>query len=524
MTKSHLNRRDFLKLAAVAGLAPLLRVIPLLPDAPGRPAASQPGGLAQGLAPSQALPNVIIILFDALCAFNLSVYGYPRRTSPNLERFASQASVYHNHHSAGNYTTPSTASLFTSTYPWTHRAFNLNSLISPSVRPHNLFERLHGAFNQVAFAQNVFADTLLYQFEQYLKDHQALDSFSLAGHTFYNHLFPNDAVYGMKGFDQLLFKREEAHASLVLSILNDIGIQYNAGRQASQLKDLYPVELPRLANTDIYFRLDQVTEGVMGLLDALKSPSFVYLHFMPPHAPYVPARPYLDLFDDGWAPPPKKKHRLAPGLPEERLNGLRREYDQFIANLDAEFGRLLDHLEASGLMDNSYVIFTSDHGEIFERGAHGHSMPLVFEPNIRVPLLVHAPGQRQRQDIHALTSNVDLLPSLLSLAGLPAPDWAEGQALPGMGGQEAPERSIYVVEAKANPAYQPLRKATLALIKGRYKLIHYLGYRDYADKYELYDLESDPQELKNLYSSVPVAKDLQAELESQLTRADAPYH
>jgi arylsulfatase A-like enzyme len=85
-----------------------------------------------GAAQNQDLPNVIIILFDALCAFNLSAYGYPRQTSPNMERFASRATVYHNHHSAGNYTTPSTASLFTSTYPWTHRALNLNSLTAPA--------------------------------------------------------------------------------------------------------------------------------------------------------------------------------------------------------------------------------------------------------------------------------------------------------------------------------------------------------------------------------------------------------
>jgi arylsulfatase A-like enzyme len=516
MTKSSINRRDFLKLAATASLAPLLRVIPMQASAQ---AALQRNSLDQ----SQERPNIIIILFDALCAFNLSVYDYARRTSPNLERFAALSTVYHNHHSAGNFTTPSTGSLFTSTYPWTHRAFNLSSLISPSVRPHNLFERLHSTYNQVAFAQNIYADTLLYQFEQYLNSHQPLDSFSLAGHTFYNHLTPNDAIYGMKGLDQLLFIREEAHGSLVLSILNDLGTQLDSGSQAKQLAQLYPVELPRLANTDVYFSLDQVTEGVMGILDTVKNPSFVYLHFMPPHAPYVPAKPYMNLFDDGWAPPAKKKHRLASGVSEQRLNELRREYDQFVANLDVEFGRLLDHLESSGLLKNSYVIFTSDHGEIFERGAHGHSMPLVFEANIRIPLLIHAPGQRQRQDVQALTSNVDILPSLLAIAGLPAPEWAAGKALPGLGGEETAERSIYVVEAKANPAYQPLHKATVALIKGRYKLIHYLGYRDYADKYELYDLQDDPEELKNLYSPAPLAQDLRAELDNQLAQADAPY-
>jgi choline-sulfatase len=229
------------------------------------------------------------------------------------------------------------------------------------------------------------------------------------------------------------------------------------------------------------------------------------------------------MFDDGWAPPPKKKHRLAAGISEERMASQCRSYDQFIANLDAEFGRLLDSLESSGLLDNSYVILTSDHGEIFERGATGHSMPLVFEPNIRVPLIISSPGQQQRQDVYSLTSNVDLLPSLLHIAGLPAPDWCEGQTLPGLGGEDTPERDIFVVEAKANPSYQPLRKATVALIRGQYKLIHYLGYRYYRDNYEFYDLENDPEEVQNVYPDHPAAKDLQAELDQKLDEVNQPY-
>jgi len=117
---SRLTRRDFLKLTSALALTPLAQSLPL---SAGR-------GAAQG-----GQPNILIILFDALSAHHLSLYGYPRRTSPNLERFAARANVYHNHHSAGNYTTPSTASLFTGTYPWTHRALNLSSLISPQVQP-----------------------------------------------------------------------------------------------------------------------------------------------------------------------------------------------------------------------------------------------------------------------------------------------------------------------------------------------------------------------------------------------------
>ena len=505
---SRLTRRDFLKLTSALALTPLAQSLPI----------AAAGGAAQGVR-----PNILVILFDALSAHHLSLYGYPRRTSPNLERFAAQANVYHNHHTAGNYTTPSTASLFTSTYPWTHRALNLSSLISPQVQPYNLFRLMEGFYTQAAFAQNTFADMLLYQFQEYLGRHEPVDSFSLAGHTFYDKLLKRDAIYGMKSLDQFLFKREEAHGSLFLSLLNDWTSQLGYQLQSARLKGSYPSGPPRLANTDVYFDLGQTMDGVMEWLDKLPAPSLAYLHFMPPHAPYVPTRQYAGAFADGWAPETKKKHRLAAGVLQERLNSLRQTYDEFIANLDAEFGRLLDRLEQRGWLENSYVIFTSDHGELFERGASGHSTPLVFEPGIRVPLIISTPGQSARREFTSLTSNVDLLPSLLWIAGQPIPDWCEGQALPGLGGEETKGRTIYVVEAKANPAFTPLRKATLALLRWPYKLVHYLGYRYYPDNYELYDLENDPEERRNLYPEHPAARTLQAELDEKLRQVNEPY-
>jgi arylsulfatase A-like enzyme len=505
----HFSRRDFLKLTATLPLASALHNLPF--------------NLSTLRSSASRLPHIIIVLFDALSASHLSVYGYRRETSPNLNRFASRATVYHNHHSAGNFTTPSTASLFTSTYPWTHRAYNLSSLISPQVVPHNLFSLLDGSYYQTAFAQNTFADMLLYQFKDQLDRHEAVDRFSLAGRTFYDNLFRRDAIYGMKSMDQFLFKREEAHGSLFLSILNDLSTQLSYKVQTTRLKASYPSGPPRLANTDVYFDLTEVMDGVIGLLDRLPSPGFTYLHFMPPHMPYVPAREFIGMFADGWTPPMKKKHRLAAGVSEQRLNELRTSYDEFIANLDAEFGRLLDHMERSGLLEDSYVIFTSDHGELFERGASGHSTPLVFEPVIRVPLIISAPGQRERRDVGALTSNVDLLPTFLKIAGQAIPDWCEGLPLPESDGEADPERSVFVLEAKANPAFGPLRKATLALLRGPYKLIHYLGYKYYRDEYEFFDLENDPDELQNLYPDHPAVKALQSELDAKLEEVNRLY-
>ena len=85
---------------------------------------------------------------------------------------------------------------------------------------------------------------------------------------------------------------------------------------------------------------------------------------------------------------------------------------------------------------------------MFERGELGHFTPLIFDPLIHIPLVVSQPGQKGRQDIRTLTSNVDLLPTLAHLANLPAPSWAEGEILPGLGGVENPDRSIFTIDAK----------------------------------------------------------------------------
>lgn len=514
-----LSRRDFLKLSSLLPLLPLAGRL-------GAHTARRASSIIS--APAGSRPNILIFLFDALTARNLALYGYPRQNTPNLQRLAQRAVVYHAHHSAGNFTTPSTASLFTGVYPWTHRAINLNSPVGPRVRDQNLFDLLSGQYNLFAFSQNILADMLVYQLLDTVKDgshprHPALDSFALVGKPFYNHLFPNDAVNGLNSYDNFLFKREEAHGSLFLSIPDDVDLMIRLQLATRQWASAYPVGLPRLANTDVYFAFQPMIDGVLGWLDNLKAPTLAYFHFMPPHEPYRPTQTFIGRFHDGWTPAPKKPHRLGSNISDQRLNDRRQDYDEFVANLDAEFGRILDHLEQTGLLQNSYVIFTSDHGEMFERGVHGHSTPLLYEPGIHVPLLISTPGQTSRQDITIPTSNVDMLPSLLQIAGLAVPGNLPGRPLPGLPGGDDSERSLFTVEAKKNPAYQPLTKLTVSLIRGRYKLIYYLGYRDYDDRYEMYDLENDPEELENIVKTHPLSKELQTELQQQRQQADQPY-
>jgi len=130
-----LSRRSFLKFSAAASLGLLVsRVAQEHLLATEKPSA----------------PNVIVLLYDTLSARHLSLYGYPRATSPNMERFAARAYVYHQHHVAGNFTTPSTASLFTGVYPWTHRALALEGTITRSRVPFNLFRFLPPHYHRAA--------------------------------------------------------------------------------------------------------------------------------------------------------------------------------------------------------------------------------------------------------------------------------------------------------------------------------------------------------------------------------------
>ncbi len=323
MRRKMLTRRDFFKLAGAL------------------PAAGLVSGLSldrlHAVSMQTAAPNIIVLIYDAFSAQHLSLEGYPRRTTPNIDRFAQRATVYHNHHSAGNFTTPSTASFFSGVYPWTHRAFSLGGLVKPQLLEQNLFKELGDGYRRLAFTQNIYVDQLLYQYEKELESHPRLDSFSAAGHTFYNRLFKKDAILGLKSYDEFLFIREQAHGSLFLSLLNDLQSLLGAGLARRKLKQLYPEQLPRLANTDVYYRVDQTTDGVMQMLQALDQggqdrPFFAYLHLMPPHAPYLPSSKFQGVFDDGWSPEAQKAApaggRYPTGTPRPAAPGLRRIYRQ----------------------------------------------------------------------------------------------------------------------------------------------------------------------------------------------------
>ena len=201
----------------------------------------------------------------------------------------------------------------------------------------------------------------------------------------------------------------------------------------------------------------------------------------------------------------------------------RRQYDEYILYVDAEIGRLFSMLGADGSLENTYIIITSDHGEMFERGVHHHGKPCMYQSLVNIPLLIFPPGQKERIDIHRPTAAIDVHPTLLNIAGREIPPWLEGRVLPPYDTEYPSDRSIYVVDAKFSELGKPYENASLMLQKENFKLIYHFGVERYyevlnGEPYlELYDLENDPEEMENLFEKRPeIANELFDEMNAKL--------
>ena len=505
--KNQITRRDFLKLA---GLLPLGVTAPRF---------------LNSLNVQQNQQNVILIVFDALSAYNISLYGYQRETMPNLARLAERAVVYHNHYAGANFTTPGTATLLTGTLPWTHRAINLNGTVDDSFVEKNIFTAFPGRY-RLAYTHNPIADTLLKQFAGKMDEHVPLRQLLLTGDDFLYSLVGKDEDTASVSWVRAMKRKEEGFAySLFLAHL------YEKLRQRAtlDLQPHFPGGIPNLA-TDDYYLLEDAIDWLGDKLGEIPQPFMGYFHFMPPHRPYLTHKEFYGRFDgDGYYPivkPPDES--FDEGLDSERLMKSRTKYDEFILYADREFGRFMDGMDAAGLLENTWVVLTSDHGEMFERGIRGHSTSVLYEPVIQVPLIIFEPGRMEKLDVHSPTSSIDILPTLLHVTNQPEVSWGEGLILPPFSDQNPSRaRNIYSLRAKKNGKYSPLTIGTIVLHKEDYKLMYFMGYEQLSvegERIELYNIKNDPEELNDLSSPKrETTAELLNVLKKKLAEVDEPY-
>ncbi|HTP01649.1 MAG TPA: sulfatase-like hydrolase/transferase [Anaerolineales bacterium] len=502
-----IHRRDFLKLA---GFLPLSLAAPRW---------------VSGLSAPSTQQNVIVVVFDAFSAFDISLYGYQRDTTPNLRRLAKRAIVYHNHYAGSNFTTSGTASLLTGTLPWTHRALRPKDPVARPFVTQNLFSTFDDYF-RLAYTHNGWANILLEQFESVMNEHVPWKSLFLGSYdAFVESLFQRDEDIASVSWTRNLNLHEDGYAySLFFSHLYEI---LQAGSY-KDLKRMFPRGLPSTGDVGAYFILERAIDWLGRRLMHVPQPFLGYFHLLPPHGPYNTELDFYNHFrGDSLKPPDKPADVFTEDVSDETLLRRRTEYDEFILYVDREFGRFYDSLEQAGLLQNTWLVFTSDHGEMFERGISAHSTNALYQPVIRIPLLVFEPGRQVGADVYTPTSAADILPTLAQVTGHPVPAWTEGTVLPPYAsGAPDPNRHIYVVRAARNLEDQPLTTASTMLLRDRYKLLYFFGYpeRGVQEMVKLYDLKTDPDELVDLSSTrKDVAASLLAELKARLNEVNKPY-
>ena len=184
-------------------------------------------------------------------------------------------------------------------------------------------------------------------------------------------------------------------------------------------------------------------------------------------------------------------------LVEWKYQRFMRDYAKVVKSLDDNVGRVLDYLEKAGLLDNTLVVYTSDQG--FYMGEHGwFDKRFMYEESMRTPLVMRLPkGFQKRGDIPELVQNIDYAPTFLELAGVEIPDDIQGISLMPLLRGEHPQdwRSSLYYHFYEYPA-EHMVKRHYGVRTERYKLIHFY---DDIDQWELYDLQTDPTEMNNLF-------------------------
>lgn len=432
---------------------------------------------------SLAGPNVLLVVWDTVRADHLSVYGYHRRTTPFLEEFAREATVYERATATSNFTLPTHASIFTGIYPRNHGAIPF-----PPGKSGGL---------PLAVRHRTMAEILA--------EHGYLTLAVVA-----NGAYVTREVGMAQGF-QLFDPR------LPVLCLPDRGDHYLRRGIRRLLTPL--VWTGRL---DLRTRsAGQITREAIALAEQAhgrRQPWFLFLNYMDAHTPYAPPPPYDTMFPGRMRELTRDRYfeivervfgRGEPITPVE-LEHLISQYDGSLAYLDAELRRLVGRLKQLGIYDNTLVVITSDHGEAF--GKHfllGHQRSLR-QHQLWIPLLVRYPGQRAAQRVENRVSQVDLLPTVLDALGIGAPEGLDGHSL--LRSELSSRQSVFA-EAYLDSENKALRPdypdREVAVFSGDLKLISRSN-----GEIELYDLAADPAENHNRYDSAdPRAAELLAALE-----------
>ena len=452
--------------------------------------------LAQDAPP----PNILFIMTDDQQQAAMSAYGNPILKTPNMDRIASEGLRFTEAFVTNSLCAPSRVSYLTGLYSHAHGVVTNGDgpqfYNGPGVRHRTFVEHLREAGYYTGLVGKWHLKSRPTGFDQWVifpwqGDYQDPEmiaagvSLRMRGHA--------DDVVG----DQALEFLRQRPKNKPFCLLYQFKSPHRTWQPADRFKKAFEgVEIPppRTFEDRLEGRPAAVRAAEMALAD------------MPDYRDRVP----LSL--------------SAAERKRRNLEIMVKDYYRVLLSVDENVGRVLDLLDREKLADDTIVIYTSDNG--FFLGEHGlYDKRLMYEPSIRVPMLVRYPrliksGVVDRQH---MVLNVDVAPTLLQFAGVPIPLGLHGTSLtPILQGADVPWRDVFLYEYFEYPAGHCVRK-NRGIRTTRWKLIHFF---EQPQEWELYDLQADPDETKNLAASEPatmkVLRARMAALRQELGDVDPP--
>lgn len=414
-------------------------------------------------------PNVIVFLTDQQRWDTVGVHGNPADLSPNFDRLAQAGTLLEHSYSVQPVCAPSRASIQTGQYASQTGVFR----------------------NGIPLPEN--ATTLAKVFRKHAYQTAYIGKWHLASSE-------PVAEAERAGYQHWL-------AANLLEFSSDAydTVVYDANGEAQKLPG---------------YRVDALTDAAIDYInDHQQEPFFLFVSLLEPHHQnhvddYIAPQGYRERYQDAWTPPdlaalPSQYHSV-----QRHLAG----YYGMVKRIDEAFGRLMDALESLSLLENSIVVFTSDHGCHF-RTRNQEYKRSCHDASLRVPTLLTGPGFWEGGRLTALTTLLDIAPTLLDACGLECPEEFQGQSvLPLLAGHKGRQSVFYQIsesEVGRGLRTQRWKYAVTAPDKDGFKDA---ASEHYAETY-LYDLKHDPYELHNLVaypSHAEVRKELRAMLQQHI--------
>lgn len=460
-------------------------------------------------------PNVLFITCDQLRQDSLGCYGHPVVETPHIDALAERGVRFTNTYAAYPVCAPNRASLATGRYPTIH-GVHMNGVFLPQDEL-TMMEvlRQHG-YSTYGVGKMHFGPQWRFPPDgSPLKD---------PGPELAINPQPEPWEMPWHGFEQVQITEDHRVGPYA---------DYLAAHGYDTWSDPHSFTYPQhiSVRSDYPEAHHQTTWIADRTIDYLQDhpkdrPFFVWASWVHPHHPFNPPAPYdtmydpadmpLPVFDPGeperWPEAYWRKYSAIEGshetigmgdIPDEEWQRVRAFYYGMITYIDAQIGRILETLERRGMLENTVIAFTADHGEML--GDHHMVFKgTTYDPVTRVPLIVVRPGEGEPGAVATtLASSIDVMPTLLELCGVDVPATVQGHSLtPAMADPELAMREAVLIENQG--VRRSVRTATALLTW------HGAGQRG-----ELYDTTADPDCLHNLWDE-PGAAPMQRELMDRL--------